>query len=178
MTFIQTCFMVITVACMGACTPTLDWREFVPEGTELKASFPCKPNRHLRTVVLASSKQPMTLLSCTAGGATYALSFINVPQPEQVSSALTELRESSKRNIQGKELRVALAHVKGMTPNDAAVHVVMSGLLPDGVAVQSHTLLFVHGLRVYQATVIASQLAQQPCLTSVDTFLSGLRFAV
>ena len=160
------------VACGAACSPTLDWREFVPEGSELRVTFPCRPDRHARAVVVAGAKVQMEMLICTAGDATYALSFADLADPARISAALAELRAAAVSNLQGRETGLAPLQVQGMTPNPQALRLVVSGRLPDGATVQEHAAFFTRGLRVYQATVIGSK----PAPPAVETFLAGLKF--
>ena len=156
----------------AACTPALDWREFVPQGMELSVAFPCRPDRHARTVALAGRPLPMQMLVCEAGGSTFALSLIDVADPAQVTPALIDLRTAAIGNVRGRDARLTPFNVKGMAANAQAVRVAVDGTLPDGAAVQEHAAFFVRGLRVYQATVIG----RAPGLPEVDAFFGGLRF--
>ena len=162
----------LLLAGLGACSPTLDWRETAAEGSGVVAMFPCRPDRHARTVEIAGSKLKMEMLACPAGGATYALAFADVAEPAQVALALSELRAATLRNVQAEPPQVSPAQVRGMTPNTEAVRVAATGRLPDGARVQAHAVFFVKGLRVYQGSVIGAK-------TATDTneiFLSGFRF--
>ena len=60
----------------------------------------------------------------------------------------------------------------GLTPNPQAARVSFAGRLPDGAAVQQHSVFFSKGLRVYQASVIGTK----PPLDAVETFFTGLKF--
>ena len=59
---------------LAACSPSLNWREVRPEGSDAVMMFPCKPQRFARQVPLAGGKVEMHLSSCTVEGVTYALS--------------------------------------------------------------------------------------------------------
>ncbi|MDE2626526.1 MAG: hypothetical protein KGL99_05170 [Burkholderiales bacterium] len=155
-----------------ACSPALDWREFVPEGSGLIATFPCRPERQTRPVTLAGAKVPMTVLACTADGATYALGFVTVVDPGRITATLAELRASAVANLQGAAVEVAPLLIKGMSANDQAARLTFAGRLPNGAAVQEHAAFFTHGLHVYQATVFGAK----PARRATDTFLGGLKF--
>ena len=86
-------------AAAAACTPALDWREVRPEGAGLVALFPCKPDRQVRRLPLAGTVVEMSLWACSAAGATYAVAFADVGEPERVARALDELAASAARNI-------------------------------------------------------------------------------
>ena len=162
----------LAAACCAACSPTLDWREFVPEGTDISVAFPCRPDRHVRTVAVAGAKAQMQMLACSAGEATFALAFVDVADPARVGATLAELRATAASNLQDASPQNVPLQIKGMTPNAQAARITIAGKLPDGAAVQEHAAFFARGLRVYQATVIGAQPAPQV----VDTFIAGLKF--
>jgi hypothetical protein len=172
MKFLAALPMCLVLAALGACSPTLDWRETAAEGSGIVAMFPCRPDRHARTVELAGSKLKMEMLVCAAGGATYALSFVDVPEPARVNAALAELRAAALRNVQALAPNMTSANIGGMTPNAEAVRVAASGRLPDGAGVQVHAVFFAKGLRVYQGSIIGAR----PGAEASETFLSGFRF--
>lgn len=154
-----------------ACSPTLDWREFQPEDSGITVVFPCRPDRHARAIVVAGHAVRMEMLVCSAGGATFALAFADLPDPAAVASALAELRALAASNIAAAPAPPASLPVPGMTPNPQAARVMLSGTLPDGVAVQEQAAFFAKGLRVYQASV----LGPHPVDDAADTFLAGLK---
>ena len=155
-----------------ACAPTLDWREFVAEGTDLRVTFPCRADRHSRAVALGSAKVQMDMLVCAADDVTYAVSFFDVQDPARVTATLAEWRDTAVRNVQGAAPRRSPLQIRGMTPNEQAGRVAVTGRLPDGSAVQESAVFFVRGLRVYAATVLGAK----PSAQAVDVFFGGLRF--
>lgn len=161
-----------TVALLAAgCSPSLDWRETRAEGAGVVALFPCRPDRHARLVVVAGAATRMEMLVCSAGGATFAVSFLDLADPATVTPALAELQAKAVSNIGGLQILSTPTQVSGMTPNAQSAHVAMTGRLPDGAAVQEQAAFFVKGLRVYQASVIGARLA--PEVTA--TFFAGLK---
>jgi hypothetical protein len=158
--------------CGVACSPTLDWREFVPEGSGVSVTFPCRPDRHARTVRVATTRMQMDMLVCSAGDATFAVSYVDVADPSRVSATLVDLRAAALGNVQGVAPHLVEFQIKGATPNEEAKRLTVSGRLPDGAAVQEHVAFFTRGLRVYQATVIGAR----PSPQAVETFLGGLKF--
>ena len=172
MKFLAAFPMCLVLTGLGACSPTLDWRETAAEGSGVVAMFPCRPDRHARTLELAGSKLTMEMLVCPAGGATYALSFADVPQPALVAPVLAALRSAAMRNVQAATPQVAPALISGMTPNAEAVRVSAAGRLPDGTQVQAHMVFFAKGLRVYQGSVVGAQTGAE----ANEIFLAGFRF--
>lgn len=156
----------------AACSPTLNWREFTPEASGIVASFPCRPDRVERKVILAGAGRQMVLLACEAGGMTFALAFVDAADPAGVAATLTELRIVALRNVQADATQIVPAQVPGMTPNAAALRVSGAGRLSDGAAVRTHVAFFTRGLRVYQATVIGAE----PPLPAVQTFFDAFKF--
>ena len=163
---------LLVLAAASACSPTLDWRETAAEGSGVVAMFPCRPDRHARTVELAGSKLKMEMLVCPAGGVTYALGFADVPEPARVAAALAELRAAALRNVQAAQPQLVPVQISGMTPNAAAVRFSVLGHLPDGTAVQEHAVFFAKGLRVYQGSVIGAKTATE----ANEIFLAGFKF--
>jgi len=164
--------MLLAPMLVAACSPALDWREFVPEGGELSVALPCRPDRHARAVAMAGAKVEMTMLVCTAGEATYALSYFDVSDPALVSPSLVEWRALSLANVQAGVPATTPLPIRGATPNDQAGRVAVEGRLPDGVVVQEHAAFFVRGLRIYAATVIGTR----PPPQAVESFFAGLKF--
>lgn len=156
---------------MLACTPALDWRDVRAEGSDLTAQFPCKPKTHTRSTTLAGLRVSMTLLSCEAGGVTFALAHADLGDPSRVTDAMLELRSALAGNLEASEFRSAAFELAGMTPNPQAVRFAQAGRLPDGTAVQERAVLFARGTRVYQAVVLGVRLDEG----AVGTYFESLR---
>ena len=167
---ITTSAMLAAAVALSACSPTLDWRAVRPEGSGIAMSFPCKPERRARDVVLQGLAVRMDLLSCAAGGATYAIAFADVPVPAQVGPALAALHAQAGANVGAPPAALDDGPVAGMTPNPHAGRVALSGRLPDGAPVQVRAAFFAKGLRVYQASVVGAD----PDGDAVQTFFSAL----
>lgn len=162
-----------TLVVLAACSPTLDWREFTPEDSGVTVVFPCRPDRHARPLQLVGAKVEMQMLVCSAGGDTFAVSFVDVADPAKVRPALGELRDASLRNVGAAAPPATPFNVPGMTPNPEAVRLAFDGKLPDGRTMRERTAFFVKGMRLYQASVIGAQ----PSNEAVDTFFAGLKLS-
>ena len=66
------CVCVATIA-LAACSPSLNWREVHPGGSELKALLPCQPDEATRVQQIGASSQELHMLGCEAAGGLYAL---------------------------------------------------------------------------------------------------------
>lgn len=160
------------IAGSAACSPPLDWRESLAEGSGLTASFPCRPDRHGRSVALGGKTVQIDMLVCPAAGATYAVSFFDVTDPAGIGPALGALREAMLNNIQGARPQLTPLQIPGMTPNAQSLRLVVVGKKPDGTALHAQAAFFTKGLRVYQAAVIGAVLTGD----AVDPFFAGLKF--
>lgn len=172
MTPLRSLIAAFAAMCAAACAPALDWREFVPEGSGISVSFPCRPDRFARPVVLAGVRTQMQMLSCSAADATFALAFADVADPAQLGATLAELRATAVGNVGGGSAQAAPLQIHGMTSNAQSGRLSVAGRLPDGAAIQEHAAFFTRGLRVYQATVIGASPAPQ----AVEAFVAGLKF--
>lgn len=162
--------LTLVLACV-ACTPTLNWREVRPEGG-LLALFPCKPVSHSRQLSLAGTTVEMTLLACSAGGATFAVGSADLGQPQSVEAALAQLWASAARNIGAVGSHAAAPlRVAGMTPNPQAGRQAFAGRLADGQQVEEHVAVFARGTRVFQATALGAKLD----IDTLETFFGALR---
>ncbi|HET9976126.1 MAG TPA: hypothetical protein VFQ20_01720 [Burkholderiaceae bacterium] len=156
---------------LAACTPELDWREVRPAGTAVLALMPCKPASHARRVTLAGAEVEMTLHACRAADATWAIAHADLADPARVTSALDELAQAAQRNVGAATATAQPSAVPGMTPNPSARRWRIEGRLADGRAVVETVVLFAHGTRVVQASVIA----ERADAAAPATFVESLR---
>ena len=143
---------------LAACGPALDWREMQPPGAHLRLAMPCRPASHQREVPLAGVTVAMTLFACQVEGGTYALSHADLGDPGRVGPALEALLAAAERNVQGHDRELEPAVVPGMTPQALARRWRLAGRLPDGRTVMSQGVVFAHGTRVYQATIVGERI--------------------
>ena len=153
-----------------ACSPTLDWRDARVDGG-LTTLFPCKPAELARDTALNGRRMRMTLLSCTAGGASYSVSHADVRAPDAVAPALAELRSALAANVGALSADGVPLRVPGMTPGSQALRLRSVGHLPDGTAVEEHAALFARGTHIYQAVVLGAH----PEDEAVETFFGALK---
>ena len=147
----------VLVACgamLSACSPALDWRQLHPDGWGLAVSMPCRPANLARQVPLAGAPVELRLLACSADGHTFAIASADMADPARVDPALQALGAAALANVQGRVDAEQPAAVPGMTPYPGSRRWQVTGRLPDGAAVREQVLVFAHGLRVFQATVV------------------------
>ena len=155
-----------------SCSPTLDWRDVRAAGG-LSALFPCKPVALARDAVLDGRRVRMTLLSCQAGGASYALTHADVLAPDAVAPALAALRMALAANVGAAATQEEGApfRVPGTTPGPQALRLRVPGRLPDGSVVEAHAAFFAAGTHVYQSVVLGAH----PQAEAVETFFGALK---
>lgn len=145
---------VAALLAAAGCAPTLDWRQLRPEGWGLALSLPCRPASHARSVALAGAPVELQLMACSADEHTFAAASADVADPARVGPALQALGAAAQANVQGRVEAEQAAAVSGMTPHPAARRWRLAGRLPDGRAVREQVLVFSHGTRVFQLTVL------------------------
>ena len=169
---LRTCLPALCVL-LSACSPALDWRELAPEGSRLRLQFPCKPSVHARKLQLAGQPVELTLLACEANAATWALGWADGVNPAYMGEALSQLRVSAAANIGAVPGTLQVRIVPGATPHEQAGRARVRGQRPDGSNVTQEVLVFAYGLRIYQATVLASRMDE----AAVDQFFDSVRVA-
>ena len=76
-------------ALLAACSPSLNWRNVPVEEAQLTVSLPCKPDHGKRTVELGPNKTELSMVGCEAGGALFAVSYMELRDPSLIGSTLT-----------------------------------------------------------------------------------------
>jgi hypothetical protein len=158
---------------LAGCTPSLDWREFRPEGAQsLRALFPCKPDGHARLVKLGTLTVRLTLHACRADGSTWGLAWADVGDPTQVGPTLQALQAGFRDNLAAS---ASVAHqgwrVAGATPHPASGRWTLQGKWPDGGALHGDVAVFSQGTRVFQASVLSDRTR----VDDVEAFMAALK---
>lgn len=118
----------------------------------------------------------MSLWSCSAGDATFAVSMVEAREPAEVPALLQRLRDALAGNLGGPAPAAAQAvqaSVPGATPQPLAQRLVLRGRAGDGQLIEAQGQFFSRGTLVFQATVLGRRLDEQ----AIDTFFSSLKFA-
>lgn len=158
---------------LWACSPTLNWRENIAEGTGLTTMFPCRPDRHARSLDLAGAQVHMQMLVCSAGDATYAVSFFDASDAAAVGPALAKLQAAMMANIGSPAPVPGELRVPGAAPLPQSARLSAVGNRPDGRPLRLEAAFFAKDRRVYQAAVVGTALSEE----AVDPFFTGLRLS-
>lgn len=144
-----------------ACSPTFNWRELRDDAIELKAVMPCKPDRAEREVPLGEGPQKLHMHSCEAGGLTFAIAWVRLPDAAQAVSVLEPWRRATLATLR-----------KGASPPDAPDPVWLprvggaegvlglktQGQSPSGQTVQARAVYFVRGVTAYHAAIYGARI--------------------
>lgn len=156
---------------LSGCNPTFNWRDVRPDGTRLSLLMPCKPDKAQKKVPLGGSPTELMMLSCDAGGMTFAVGTADVGDAAKVAAALAQWQAVTLANIKAPAVSpstsIQLAGAAGGASLVTAV-----GQRTNGRAVASQAAYFAQGTQVFQAVVLADRIAAD----AADTFFSGLKF--
>ena len=156
---------------LSGCGPALNWRDVSIGNTTLVTLFPCKPDATERTVPLAGVQQAMTMHSCDADGATFALGHARLTDPAQAGQVLKQWREATLAGLGPVPSAVALEPPSG-APSLTGMLSLRARRDPSREPTQSlQGLWFARGPDVFAAMVLAPTL--RPEVT--EPFFSGLR---
>lgn len=111
------------------------------------------------------------MLACKADDLTWALAAADVTDPARVGPALLALREGTRANLQGRFAETVPATVRGATPHDGQVRVLVQGRRQDGSATSARFIVFSHGTQVFQAIVMGARRPED----AVETFFESVR---
>lgn len=160
---------------LSACSPTLNWRA-VEVGPQAGVQFPCKPEHAERVLALAGAPARAAMWACEAGGVSWSVTRLDVPDPAQLGEVLRESRLSLARRLQGSEESGQPVQLKGMTPNPEARRVVILGPAGDGQPARAEAVFVTRGLQVFQLVAMAQRGRPADWAESADEFLRSLRW--
>jgi hypothetical protein len=162
---------------LTACAPELNWRDVRVEPSEsaLAGLWPCKPDREQRTVPLAGQSVVMTMQSCTAGGAVFAVSAVRLGDPAAVRSSLSALAQGFHHNLGVASVAEAQPFAPvGATPQpEAGLWILQVQSADSAQARVARMAVFSRGTWVFQALVTGRA---EDVKSGAPGFLESLRF--
>ncbi len=161
----------VAMAVLTACSPTFNWRDVRPDGTRLALLLPCKPDKAQRTVPMGSQPTDMNLLSCDAGGVTFAVSTADVQDAAKTATILAQWQSATLTHMKA-DAPVTRNAFKLPGLASGAVLVKAMGQRANGQGVSSQAAYFAQGTQVFQAVMYADKISPDVA----DTFFSGLKF--
>lgn len=161
--------LLLALVGLSACSPTFNWREVRPQGYSLTALWPCKPETAQRTVVLEGAAVELTMLSCEAGGVTFALGALRLPAGLEAPVVLDAWKRATLTSLKASNGAVAVwsppVAVQGLRLGWVA-----QGQRHDGTPVQAHGLGLHWSREAYQLVVYGA-----PSKDVLTTLLDGLK---
>ncbi len=164
-------YAVLALAGLAACNPTFNWRDVRPADTRLSLLMPCKPDKAQKTVPMGGQPTVLMLLSCDAGGVTFAVAVADVKDASLVKDTLVQWQGASLSSLKANLATPGTAFKSTGLPS-GAVMVSATGKRANGQTVSSQAAYFAQGSQVFQAAIYADKLAPDVA----DTFFSGLKF--
>jgi hypothetical protein len=107
------------VVALVACSPAYNWRTLNLDSVGAQAFMPCKPEYSTRDIPLldGASTVKLHMQACDVGDATFAVSWLNVPQGQAAPAALQRWLAASLAGAQvGDAPLVSNWSVKGALP--------------------------------------------------------------
>jgi hypothetical protein len=101
---------------LSGCTPTFNWRDVSFEQAPVGALLPCKPDRGSRPVELAGYKATMHMAGCEAGGAMFAVAWVELTDAKHSAAVLAALeadKQAAHRRLLAHGTHIAQAAVYG-----------------------------------------------------------------
>lgn len=158
-------------ALLGACSPSLNWRQVRPDGVDMTLLLPCKPDRANKTVPLGGRSTRLSMTGCEAGGAMYALAVADLDDASQAAPVLAQWQSLTLSHMRASASTQRPIPVPGADAQPAPTLVSARGIHPDGQAVEGQALYFARGARVFQAVIYAPRIDPD----AAETFLSSLK---
>jgi hypothetical protein len=163
-----------TLLIVSGCSPKLNWRDVQPDNSTLGLLLPCKPEQSERSVPLGGRPTKMTLLSCDADSATFAVAFADLGDASSVPEVLAQWQALTLTNMKAMPATTLVRplRVPGASSEPAPVLVVAQGQRPDGSAVHGWAAYFTKGSQVVQVVMYAA--AIKP--VAAEIYFSNIKF--
>ncbi len=170
--------VVLLLAGLSACTPTLNWREVAAAPTSAHALLPCKPDHAERSVPLGGVATELVVNGCKAGDATFAVMAATVAAGRLPDELLQGWQQATLANMKASgEVQRQPFHPPGGLPLAHAQRVVAHGQGPDGRTVYAQAAWTARaaeggGTELVHAVMYSEQ--AQPDVA--DAFFAGLKW--
>lgn len=163
----------LLAACLSACSPKYNWRDYASPDAAYRVLFPAKPSTFTRDVDLDGLKLPMTMTAAEIDGATFAVGTAQAPDAERARAAVAAMQTAMVRNIDGHVTRSSNA----ASASTAGGERTSSDIQADGTAHGEALRLAGHfesrGKRVYQVVVVGK--AKDMPADQVEQFLTSFK---
>lgn len=113
----------------------------------------------------------MHMMGCEADSATYAVSYVDLPDVTQAEAVQAQWQTAMLGNMRATQNRRSPLSIKGVAGAAGALQLQAQGTQPDGRAVMAQGVWFVRGAQVFHAVMYAGKLNPE----AADAFFTGFR---
>lgn len=163
---------LLALAGLLACSPSLNWRQVRSDLGGVSMLLPCKPDRARKSVPLGGQPVPLAMVGCEAGGATFALSAVDIGDASRAAPVLAQWQSLSLAHMQAGAPQQSPIKITGASQVPAPVRVVAQGQQAGGTPVQGQAVYFARGSLLFQAVIYAPRISED----AADTFFASLKF--
>lgn len=165
--------LLVLVACLAGCSPTLNWRDLGFEGSRLQVQLPCKPDRTTRSVQMGSVTLDLQVAGCEAGDAMLAVMTAALPAGTDVNALLQGWQQATLAHARAQVDRQEPWHAPGLLALPGAQRITARAKQPDGRPVQMQAVwgaFHENGqLRLLHAVVYSAKGAAEPAQTFFES---------
>lgn len=160
--------VLVSLWAATACSPTYNWRSVQLEGLRVSALWPCKPTRAERPVPLEGQTLQLKMLSCDAGGHTFAWGAMQLPAGVDSAALAQGWQQASLSSLKAKaeQARVWRPAIRG---DLKASGWQASGVRHDGEAITAHAVVLHVRNELHQLVIYG-----QPSAALVNTWVEGI----
>jgi hypothetical protein len=166
------------VLSLTACQPSLNWRASQLEGTSLRFELPCKPDRTVRAVNMASQSLELAVAGCEADGAVWALMSATVNSSVNREELFKGWRQATLQNMRAQEVADVPFASKAQAVLPGAIRLKAQGLDPQGQGVTAHAIWFAYPdsdqIRLVHAVVYQNSNKRNQSQQSADQFFESI----
>ena len=120
---------------------------------------------------MAGRDVELQALSCSAGGATFAVLTADIQDASRTGEVLAQWKAATLANLHSSSAQESAFVPIGASRLPQSLQVVASGQRADGSKVESHAAYFTRGTQVFQAVIYTDRLQPE----AAEPFFSGLK---
>ena len=166
--------IVVGAACLAACNPTYNWRDYSSPDARYRVMFPAKPATYTRNVDLNGLKVEMTMTAAEVEGVTFAVGTGTAPDPARARAALGEMKTALLRNLGAKVERESAAAASTGQAASAQASIDLEAVgKANGQPMKLRGRFAAQGKRFYQVIVLGKEKAVAP--EQADQFISSFK---
>jgi len=166
---------LLAAACISACSPKFDWRDYRSNDAPYAVLFPGKPASQTRTINLDGQEVKMTMTAAEIDGVTYAVGSAQVADAGKAQLAALAMKAALVRNIKGtitSDKVTGTSSGNGGGSGQTVIEVEAKGA-QNGTPMLLIGRFIAKDTRVYQVIVMGRE--KHVISDTVETFLSSFK---